>query len=216
MYEVTIDYTKDYNGESWIATISDEKYIDMDTFERTKADLEAKLAEKDQAIEGLQEINKSLGRTCNNDAKEIERLREELAKKESEIKVGEFWHSAYEGKQLDYDKLNDDYNKQEKLLGEVLANKSELQFEYDQLKQQLAHKEKEIESLKFKLDIRAMSLQNINNERIQANQDKISFAVEQLKKVKEWVVDYSDLKGQNWDHTLKFLNNQIKQLKEMK
>lgn len=34
------------------------------------------LAEKDQAIEGLQEINKSLGQTCNNDAKEIERLRE--------------------------------------------------------------------------------------------------------------------------------------------
>ena len=40
------------------------------------ADLEAKLAEKDQAIESLQEINQSLGQTCNNDAKEIERLRE--------------------------------------------------------------------------------------------------------------------------------------------
>lgn len=42
-------------------------------------DLEAKLAEKDQAIESLQEINQSLGQTCNNDAKEIERLREQLA-----------------------------------------------------------------------------------------------------------------------------------------
>ena len=40
------------------------------------ADLETKLAEKDQAIESLQEINQSLGQTCNNDAKEIERLRE--------------------------------------------------------------------------------------------------------------------------------------------
>lgn len=38
------------------------------------ADLKSKLAEKDQAIEGLQEINQSLGQTCNNDAKEIERL----------------------------------------------------------------------------------------------------------------------------------------------
>ena len=37
---------------------------------------EHQLAEKDQAIEGLQEINQSLGQTCNNDAKEIERLRE--------------------------------------------------------------------------------------------------------------------------------------------
>lgn len=49
------------------------------------SNLEAKLAEKDQAIESLQEINQSLGQTCNNDAKEIERLREQLAEKEKEI-----------------------------------------------------------------------------------------------------------------------------------
>lgn len=40
------------------------------------------------------------------------------------------------------------------------------------------------------------------------------FAIEQLRKVKEWVINYSDLKGQNWSHTLNYLNNQIKQLKE--
>lgn len=50
----------------------------------------------------------------------------------------------------------------------------------------------------------------------QANQNKISFAVERLEEVKKWVIEYSDLKGQNWDNTLRFLNNQIKQLKEMK
>lgn len=49
------------------------------------SDLEAKLAEKDQAIEGLQELNKSLGQTCNNDAKEIERLREQIEEKDVEI-----------------------------------------------------------------------------------------------------------------------------------
>ena len=49
------------------------------------ADLEAKLAEKDQVIESLQEINQSLGQTCNNDAKEIERLREQLTDKDVEI-----------------------------------------------------------------------------------------------------------------------------------
>lgn len=38
-----------------------------------------------QAIESLQEINQSLGQTCNNDAKEIERLREQLAEKKKEI-----------------------------------------------------------------------------------------------------------------------------------
>lgn len=40
------------------------------------ATLTLQLQEKDQAIEGLQEINQSLGQACNNDAKEIERLRE--------------------------------------------------------------------------------------------------------------------------------------------
>lgn len=49
------------------------------------AELKQQLAEKDQAIEGLQEINQSLGQTCNNDAKEIDRLREQLAEKEKEI-----------------------------------------------------------------------------------------------------------------------------------
>lgn len=56
---------------------------------------------------------------------------------EEEKKVGEFWHSAYQGKQLDYDKLNNDYNKQEKLLSEVLADRSKMQLELDQLKQKL-------------------------------------------------------------------------------
>lgn len=36
--------------------------------------LENILKEKDQSIEGLQDINKSLGQTCENDRKEIDRL----------------------------------------------------------------------------------------------------------------------------------------------
>ena len=47
--------------------------------------LKQQLAEKDQAIEGLQELNQSLGQTCNNDAKEIERLREQLVEKDVEF-----------------------------------------------------------------------------------------------------------------------------------
>ena len=49
------------------------------------SDLEAKLAGKDQAIESLEELNRSLGQTCNNDRKEIERLRELISDKEKEI-----------------------------------------------------------------------------------------------------------------------------------
>ena len=47
-------------------------------FREENKQLKQQLAEKDQAIESLQEINQSLGQTCNNDAKEIERLREQL------------------------------------------------------------------------------------------------------------------------------------------
>ena len=50
------------------------------------AELKQQLEEKDQAIEGLQEINQSLGQTCNNDAKEIERLREQLTEEKTRNK----------------------------------------------------------------------------------------------------------------------------------
>ena len=55
-----------------------EKILRMSTSEEHQEILQLKqqLAEKDQAIECLQEINQSLGQTCNNDAKEIDRLRE--------------------------------------------------------------------------------------------------------------------------------------------
>jgi hypothetical protein len=48
--------------------------------------IQKQLAEKDQAIESLQEINQSLGQTCNNNAKEIEKLRKELAEKIKKLK----------------------------------------------------------------------------------------------------------------------------------
>lgn len=42
------------------------------------------IATKDQTIEGLLEISKCLGQTCNNDVKEIERLRDNIAKRHKE------------------------------------------------------------------------------------------------------------------------------------
>ena len=87
-----------------------------------------------------------------------------------------------------------------------------------ELKQQLAEKEEEIEELKLKLDIRAISLQNFNIERMQANQDKISFAVEQLEKVKNYMItDEKDMFGANYlmnsGYVLEFIDNQIKAIK---
>ena len=63
------------------ADINQLKWI-LDGKKKDIAQLKQQLAEKDQAIEGLQEINKSLGQTCNNDAKEIDRLRGQLAEKD--------------------------------------------------------------------------------------------------------------------------------------
>ena len=162
LYEAIIEYTKDYNGESWIATISDEKYIDMDTFERVKADLEAKLAEKEQII----------GTQYNGI---------------------EYWKSVAE-KRPDIDYV----------------------FKIKDLEQQLAEKEKEI--TKLKSDNHSLMSDNAYQEAdifelkqklaIQ-NQDKISFAVEQLEEVKDYA---QHIQG----GLINYIDDQIKQLKEMK
>lgn len=59
----------------------------------------------DQAIEGLQEINKSLGQTCNNDVKEIERLQMELLEKEKDIEYYESWFSSDENPLVESKKI---------------------------------------------------------------------------------------------------------------
>lgn len=147
----------------------------------------------------------------------ISDLEAKLAESESKVAVGRFWHSAYEGKQLDYDKLNNDYNKQEKLLSEVLADKSKLQFEFDQLKQQLEEKEKEIENIKLCRCVNCTNeyefmleglVEDLEKQIDKDNQDKISFAVEQLEKVKGSVQAFDGIE------LMGFIDNQIKQLKE--
>ena len=53
----------------------------------------------------------------------------------------------------------------------------------EELQQQLAEKEKENEELKLKLDIRAMNLQNINTERMEAVRNQTQLAIQELEKV---------------------------------
>ena len=49
------------------------------------ATLTLQLQEKDQAIENWKTMYESVMQTCNNDAKEIDRLREQIAEKDAEI-----------------------------------------------------------------------------------------------------------------------------------
>ena len=55
--EVKYDYDEDENGETVKQVIVDnEKYIDIEYFARTKADLEAKLAEKEKELQIFKEL----------------------------------------------------------------------------------------------------------------------------------------------------------------
>ncbi len=117
-----------------------------------------------------------------------------------------------------------------------------------ELKQQLAEKEKEIETLKFMMRNMEQASRNVPNamagqrkrideltkELKQHNQDKISFAVEQLEKVKEFceancekcddpdseysckVIGLDDILYTGDMSLFEYIDNQIKQLKEGK
>ena len=94
------------------------------------------------------------------------------------------------------------------------------------LEAKLAEKEKEISEVLAKQSITCL------NTIEKAYQDKISFAVKQLEKLKEllntdfestisWIDSYEDgeyLNSMTYNHnnTIKIIDNQIKQLKEMK
>lgn len=66
----------------------------------------------------------------------------------------------------------------------IIKRLNEQDQQIDRLKQQLAEKEKENEELKLKLDIRAMNLQNINTERMEAVRNQTQLAIQELEKVK--------------------------------
>ena len=91
--------------------------------------------------------------------------------------------------------------------------------EAEELKQQLAEKEKEIERLNLEFETQEdwqEKWQKLYDETCNLNQDKISFAIDKLEKVKEnaWqsatdiscLLDYTEL--------AKIIDNQIKQLNE--
>lgn len=130
------------------------------------SDLEAKLAGKDQAIESLEELNRSLGQTCNNDRKEIERLRELISDKEKE------------NERLKELVMHKTYNR----------NAVEARLNYEQNQKAI----EQLEKVKKKIQEDRESLINYNN----ASEVLIADA---------FLCDYKN-----------FIDNQIKELKELK
>lgn len=110
------------------------------------------------------------------------------------------------------------YNEKESAEKILKMSSNEQTREIMELKQQLAEKTLTIEQIN-KAFIENRSLWKGKYER--ANQDKISFAVEQLEKVKNYIItDEKDMFGATYlmksGYVLEYIDNQIEQLKEVK
>ena len=109
---------------------------------------------------------------------------------------------------------------------DICLERNDIFEENQQLKQQLAEKEKEIESYKhFKITIGTMENNQVDiSSTTYADQDKISFALEQLEKVKNIILNERkitsfkfDTFNKGKDTALFWLNEQInQQINELK
>lgn len=95
----------------------------------------------------------------------------------------------------------------------IIKRLNEQADQIDQLKQQLAEKEKENEELKLKLDIRAMNLQNINTERMEAVRNQTQLTLQELEKVKTLIQNAINFEKPNFVEVYDAINKQIKELK---
>ena len=172
--------------------------------------MKEQLAEKDLAIENWQTMYESIVQTCHNDKEEIERLNKQLATQENTItNIIEDNRASQEW----YKKQLEEKEKENTKLKEVVDC-------VDKLKQ-------------FNADMKDYALVNrdVADEIYCEQQDKISFAVEQLEQLKklcqekfnwwensEWegnIYDKSDVSNAYFDIEAN-IDNQIKQLKEGK
>ena len=127
-----------------------------------------------------------------NDTYKLEELLNQQSKRikelEEEVKVGEFWHSAYQGKQLYYDM--------------VYAELRKAMDENEQLKQQLAEKDKEIEKYRnaniIVVGERSQGKKHLMEIKIKELQNQK--AIEVLEKIKD---DLLDISSPYWQYFVK-------------
>lgn len=185
--------------------------------------LQSQLTEKEKEIENWQTMYESVVQTCHNDKEEIERLNKQLAEKEKEKEKSLSIKSVVRTLMKD-NNLNctfrDKTNAQIQQCGDVYnSNYGYFNFE-DDYDESLNNKNDN------RFDITSIDL---------TDQDKISFAVEQLEKVKNKIeskvesiykiLDDLNIKivGEStsrelnaYEEIAKDIDNQIKQLKEGK
>ena len=168
-------------------------------YEKKIADLEAKLAEyekfmKDNEWGSVEEMQETLNR-CEKKYFDIQK---QLAESENQCRECKHLNKKIE-----------------------LNIKNKLMAENCELQKQLAEKEKEIESYKhFKITIGTMENNQVDiSSTTYTDQDKISFAVEQLEKIINLFEPYENeekdtiLCANNGTSFLEYIDNQINELK---
>lgn len=193
--------------------------LNKEMYELKIADLEAKLAESEKQIKDAREAgNMSVDSWCKN------RRKYEAQTAEMQNKLFILYSMLYETlEKQGCDNVVSQIAQMTDWTYDKEADWLKGNRNYDQLKQQLAEKDKEIEYYK-------KQAKKLNNEAQKyfedaycndsIYQDKISFCIEQLEKVKETtecVLDNalknSSLNQSYYDRLLDEIDNQIKQLK---
>lgn len=131
----------------------------------------------------------------NQQNKQIADLEAKLAESESEL----------EKQKEKYDKLYECYKKTS---NEDLQDKYRLAEENEELKQQLAEKEKEI------LDVKNWWSYQYNGEIERHHQDKISLCIEKLTDVRSFVSDATEIKEPDYTKVCNYIEKQIEELKK--
>jgi hypothetical protein len=165
--------------------------------------------------------------------RKIEELKQKLEESEEQVK---HWHDLYNERDKQFqsvrqryhllNKLQSNYDKKDKLHLAYMQC-AELVEENEQLKQQLAEKDKKISNLRGLVNERDKQIKNLktNKKRVieHKNNVKISFCIEKLEKVKEFCdgIKLSMIYISQEDTTkiqkiIEEIDNQINELKEMK
>ena len=217
------DYRFENDNDTWYSRESCRDLTNEEVFEELRAelrqiaDLEAKLAEAQKP----KEIRfNGFVVDCNYDeARKV--LQEDLLKMQAENK------KLKESEELsNYAKCISENKKLEEDL--ELSEKccAEYEQEVNQLKQQLTEQEKEIEGLKAQRRIylnrsveECNKITDLEFELQHKDQDKISFAIEQIVKTKEILIKFLQDEGfyeNEWYDLFDKIDNQINELKEGK
>ena len=84
------------------------------------------------------------------------------------------------------------------------------------LEAKLAEEDEKIERYKHIVYMNMLNQEMLELKVATQNQDKISFAVEKLSDVRSFISDATEIKEPDYTKVCNYIDNQIKQLKEMK